>query len=239
MSARIDVVDPGVVRIALPDRASHAYLFLGKRLALVDCGTRETSTALMVALRDLDVSRHAISLLILTHEHEGHAGAAGAFPEAIVAAHPLAAAKLRYGDDEATRLDAAHLPSLELAGGSVVHIGGFSFDVIHAPGHTSGSICLYERARGLLVTGDTAFAEGTPTGIDASGSRGDQVSTLERLALLPARLMLPGHGRISDDPQADLGVALEAARSGQREPSVRALSQARGKQPVSPANPLP
>jgi glyoxylase-like metal-dependent hydrolase (beta-lactamase superfamily II) len=168
----------------------------------------------MVALRDLDVSRHAISLLILTHEHHDHAGAADAFPEALVAAHPLTAAKLRHGDNEVTKLDVAHLPDLELSGGSAVHLGGFSFEVIHTPGHTSGSICLYERARSLLVTGDTAFAEGTLTSVYLSGSRGDHISTLERLTTLPTRLMLPGHGRISDDPRADLGAALEAARSG-------------------------
>jgi glyoxylase-like metal-dependent hydrolase (beta-lactamase superfamily II) len=49
---------------------------------------------------------------------------------------------------------------LELEHGSSIRLGGFAFDVIHAPGHTSGSICLFERSRGLLVTGDTALARG-------------------------------------------------------------------------------
>lgn len=210
--ARIDVVDPGVVRIGLPDKASHAYLFLGRRLALVDSGKAETVPALLAALHRLGVLPEAISLVVLTHEHYDHAGGAAAFPRALLAAHPLAAAKLRHGDHRATNLPQARVPDLELEEGSVLRLGGFSLRVLHTPGHSSGSICLYERSRGILVTGDTVFAEGTLALIQASGSRGDHIASLERLAQLPSRLMLPGHGRLSDDPRGDLATTLDAAR---------------------------
>lgn len=212
MSVRSDVIDPGVVRIVLPGRASHAYLFLGKRLVLVDCGSTESRHALLVALRELEVPRHRISLVVLTHEHARHAGAAAAFPDALLAAHPLAAAKLRHADESRTRLAESRPPDLELEHGSTLHIGGFSFEVVHTPGHTSGSICLYERSRGLIVTGDTAFAKGSLAATSTSGSSGEHLESLHRLASLRARMLLPGHGPASDDPAGDLAAAVAAVR---------------------------
>jgi hydroxyacylglutathione hydrolase len=103
-------------------------------------------------------------------------------------------------------------PEVELEHGSLVHLGGFSFRVLHTPGHTSGSICLYERSRGLMFTGDTVFARGTLSIVSASGSRGDHLASLERLAGMPARMLLPGHGHVSDDPRGDLNATLAAAR---------------------------
>jgi hydroxyacylglutathione hydrolase len=212
MTARIEVVDPGVVRLILPGRASNAYLFLGKRIALVDCGSEETQRPLLEALRQLEIKRGRISLVVLTHEHAGHAGGAAAFPDAVLVAHTLAAAKLRYGEEPLTKLRVARAPDVELSDGGAIRIGGFSFDVLHMPGHTSGSICLYERSRALIVTGDTVLARGALPVVTQSGSSGEHVESLERLASLRARLLLPGHGPLSDDPAADIAAAAATVR---------------------------
>ena len=39
--------------------------------------------------------------------------------------------------------------------GDVFHLGGRDIEVIHAPGHSLGSVCLLDRARRWLFTGDT------------------------------------------------------------------------------------
>ena len=213
MSARVEVVDPGVLRLILPGRASNAYLFLGKRIALVDCGSEESQRPLLEALRQLEIKRERISLVVLTHEHAGHAGGAAAFPDALLVAHTLAAAKLRHGEEPLTKLRVARAPDVELSDGGAIRIGGFSFDVLHMPGHTSGSICLYERSRALIVTGDTVLARGTLPVVTQSGSSGEHVESLERLASLRARLLLPGHGPLSDDPAAALAAAAATVRS--------------------------
>jgi hydroxyacylglutathione hydrolase len=209
VSARIEVVDPGVLRLVLPGGAAHAYLFLGERRALVDCGSAESGPALTAALRKLDIPRASIGLVVLTHEHAGHAGGADLFPEAVLVAHSLAAAKLRHGDASQTRGAALRAPDIEVGDGSAIRLGGYAFDVLHTAGHTSGSICLYERSRALIVTGDTVFARGAL----ANGSAGEQLESLERLASLRARMLLPGHGPVSDDPAADLAAAANAART--------------------------
>ena len=213
MSARVEVVDPGVLRIVLPGRASNAYLFLGTRIALVDCGSEDSQRDLLSALRQLEIKRERISLLVLTHEHAGHAGGAAAFPDALLVAHSLAAAKLRHGEEPLTKLSVARAPDVELSDGGAIRIGGFSFDVLHMPGHTSGSICLYERSRALIVTGDTVLARGTLPVVTQNSSSGEHLESLERLASLRARLLLPGHGPPSDDPAADIAGAAATVRS--------------------------
>jgi glyoxylase-like metal-dependent hydrolase (beta-lactamase superfamily II) len=204
-------VDQGVARIRLPKPAAHVYVLLGDRPALVDAGMPESGPALHDGLRALGVAPDDVSLVVLTHEHLDHAGGAATFPNALLAAHPLAAAKLRHGDGRATHAHAPREPELELYDRSLVHAGGLALRVLHTPGHTSGSICLYEETRGLLFTGDTAFARGTLSGLFASGSRGDHVTSLQRILSLPVRLLLPGHGQVSEDPRGDLALALEAA----------------------------
>lgn len=201
-----------MARIRLPKPAAHVYVLLGDRPALVDAGMPESGPAVHDGLRELGVSPEEVSLVLLTHEHTDHAGGVPAFPGALVAAHPLAAAKLRHGDLRATHAQRASEPELELDDRSVVHAGGLALRVLHTPGHTSGSVCLFEESRGLLFTGDTAFGRGTLTQLFASGSRGDHVASLKRLLALPARLLLPGHGAVSEDPRGDLTLALAAAQ---------------------------
>lgn len=208
----IEIIDLGVARIRLPKPAAHVYVLLGERPALVDAGMPDSGPAVYEGLRALGVSPDEVALVLLTHEHADHAGGAPAFPNALLAAHPLAAAKLRHGDERATHARVPSEPELELYDRSLVHAGGLALRVLHTPGHTSGSICLYEELRGLLFTGDTAFARGTLTDLFASGSRGDHVASLQRLLALPVRLLLPGHGHVSEDPRADLTLALGAAR---------------------------
>ena len=211
-----------MARIRLPKPAAHVYVLLGERPALVDAGMPESGPAVHDGLRALGVAPEDVSLVLLTHEHADHAGGARAFPNALLAAHPLAAAKLRHDDRRATHAHASSEPELELYDRSLVHAGGLALRVLHTPGHTSGSVCLYEESRGMLFTGDTAFARGTLTSLFASGSRGDHVASLKRLLGLPVRLLLPGHGHVSEDPRGDLRLALTAARDDL--PSARSRS---------------
>jgi glyoxylase-like metal-dependent hydrolase (beta-lactamase superfamily II) len=46
-------------------------------------------------------------------------------------------------------------PDLDIEDGGVFEIGGAQLDVLHTPGHTPGSICLYSEQLGTLFTGDT------------------------------------------------------------------------------------
>jgi glyoxylase-like metal-dependent hydrolase (beta-lactamase superfamily II) len=67
--------------------------------------------------------------------------------------------------------------------------------VIHTPGHTSGSICLYDKANQILFSGDTVFPEGSFGRTDLStGNSKAMVASLEYLSKLEVESLLPGHG---------------------------------------------
>ena len=84
----------------------------------------------------------------------------------------------------------------DLREGEQVRIGDLVFDVLHLPGHTEGSVCLYEERHALLLSGDVLFA-GSYGRTDLPGGRDEQmVSSLARLAReVPGVVrVLPGHG---------------------------------------------
>lgn len=77
-----------------------------------------------------------------------------------------------------------------------ISVRGIDTKILHTPGHTEGSLCLYVPSENLLLAGDTLFA-GSVGRTDLPG--GDQnklfTSIRERLLLLPAETtVVPGHG---------------------------------------------
>ncbi len=79
--------------------------------------------------------------------------------------------------------------------GSTIVVGSLRFRVLHTPGHTPGSVCLYEEKEKLLISGDTLFA-GTYGRVDFPySSEKDMFASLKRLAKLPEDVAVyPGHG---------------------------------------------
>ena len=74
-------------------------------------------------------------------------------------------------------------------------ISDFRFQVIHTPGHTPGSICLYWPEDSVLLSGDTLFRMGYGRTDLPGGDMGLLIDSLRRLLLLPAStLVYPGHG---------------------------------------------
>jgi hydroxyacylglutathione hydrolase len=69
-------------------------------------------------------------------------------------------------------------------------------EVLHTPGHTEGSICLYFAPQQLLIAGDTLFG-GSIGRTDLPGGDGQKIlhSIYERLLTLPdPTIVIPGHG---------------------------------------------
>jgi glyoxylase-like metal-dependent hydrolase (beta-lactamase superfamily II) len=77
----------------------------------------------------------------------------------------------------------------------VVRFGSIRLSVLHTPGHTEGSVCLYAPDEGQLFSGDTLFAGGWGR-VDLPG--GDPEAMVESLARLGGLedvvAVLPGHG---------------------------------------------
>lgn len=71
---------------------------------------------------------------------------------------------------------------------------GNSWRVLHTPGHTPGSICLYNRDQGILLSGDTLFYGGYGrTDLYGGDSPALYRSLKKLLALPPDAVVYPGH----------------------------------------------
>ncbi len=90
-------------------------------------------------------------------------------------------------------------PDDNLVHGYHVEFGALKGEVIHTPGHTQGSSCVYLPSESLLLAGDTLFA-GSVGRTDLPGGDTDTLiqSIHERLLTLPdATLVIPGHGQLT------------------------------------------
>lgn len=212
---------PGIWQIVGAQRAAHAYLVRGSRRAvLIDCGLPNTFDHLEACLADIGLAPADLDLVMLTHEHIDHAG--GALRLAAhcpVAAHRLAANKLVLHDEFtmmnrafAAEIDAFEI-DLQLDEGCRINAGGVTLHVLHTPGHCSGSVCIYEPARGILFSADTIMANGIVGGVLGSGNASDYIESLERLANLRIEWLMPGHGRVSNAPQEDIRVGIRKLRT--------------------------
>jgi hydroxyacylglutathione hydrolase len=112
-----------------------------------------------------------------------------------LAIHPNDGYRLDGRNNYGFELDAVRA-TRDLTENEQVRIGDLVLDVLHLPGHTEGSVCLYEERRGLLLSGDVLFA-GSFGRVDLPGGSEEQmVASLARLSRVvpPATRVLPGHG---------------------------------------------
>jgi glyoxylase-like metal-dependent hydrolase (beta-lactamase superfamily II) len=84
-------------------------------------------------------------------------------------------------------------PDLLLADGDT--LPGLPYRVIHSPGHSRGSICLYNEKDGILVSGDTLFRDGVGRTDGPDADEAALEASLKRLFTLPSETkVFPGHG---------------------------------------------
>lgn len=76
--------------------------------------------------------------------------------------------------------------------GDVVDLGDRHFTVIHTPGHSPGGIALYEKATGILFSGDIVY-DGPLIEDTYHSDMGDYIASMTRLLDLPVRIVHGGH----------------------------------------------
>ena len=99
-----------------------------------------------------------------------------------------------------------------LSPGEVMLAGGREWQVIAAPGHDPHSVMLFDAAQGVLISADALWENGFGVVFpELVGEPGfdDVGATLDSIAALPVRLVIPGHGA----PFTDVAAALARARS--------------------------
>jgi glyoxylase-like metal-dependent hydrolase (beta-lactamase superfamily II) len=85
----------------------------------------------------------------------------------------------------------------KLQGGETLDLGDMTWEVIHIPGHSMGSIGLYHRPMKILIPGDVVYADYAIGRFDLYGADPAGLKeSLMRLAELEVDILLPGHNQI-------------------------------------------
>lgn len=186
---------------------SNIYLIIDEVIALVDAGTGQNFEKVRQNLGKFNLKPSDVELLINTHCHYDHIGGDRDFVEASgceVAIHEFEAELLRKGDQIITLAGGLgrRLKPLEVARefneGNRIKLGEFTLEVLHTPGHTRGSISLYELKQKILFSGDTLFCGGVGR-TDLPTSDGKALAnSLRRLAKLEVERLYPGHGPFAE-----------------------------------------
>jgi hydroxyacylglutathione hydrolase len=210
-----------VYQIRFKNRAANAYLVRGaRRTIMIDVGLSTNYPHLLACLNHVGVTPDKIDMVVLSHEHLDHIGAAYHFHgRTYIAAHRLAANKIMLRDDFSMLRKMFAEPNVPinidiwLEEGNLIDLGNFRLNVMHTPGHTSACITLFEPDKGLLFASDTLMPGGVMGGVFGSGSIADYIQSLERLKGLNSKILLSGHGRLSDTPQDDVRIAIQRSHA--------------------------
>jgi len=182
-----------------------AYLIKGDEPTLIDCGSSEGYPALKRSLQAFGYHPRDITRVIGTHGHWDHLSGMALLREesdARLYMHEGDREQVESGDYDLTSAFLYGRPFLPvrvdglLRDGDILQINNFEFTVIHTPGHTPGSVCLWAEvgghpvSTGLLIAGDTIWGGYHPkirSDIDA------WICSLDRLLGLNFDVMTLGH----------------------------------------------
>jgi len=160
---------------------SNAYFVLGSWKAiedvnaLIDVG-RDPSVLEKINHLDTGVGKKKLEKVVLTHGHFDHVGL-------------LPVLRDRF-DPDVYAFHSFDGVNHVLKDGQTLKLGDRRFEVIHTPGHTSDSICLYCEEDGALFSGDS------PLIITSQNStyQDDFIDALKRIAKKDIKVIYPGHG---------------------------------------------
>lgn len=182
----------------------NTYLIDGPIRVLVDPGHIDLFDHVRKGLEGMGITLEDIGLIICTHGHPDHIEAVQLFKEtpALIALHMKEWQFIQSMDDYIKAAigvsSDAITPDILLKEGdmSVHHL---NLKVLHTPGHSPGSICLYWPDQKLLFAGDLVFKQGVGR-TDLPGGDGSLLKeSIKRLEALEIEWLLPGHGDIIDN----------------------------------------
>lgn len=165
---------------------------LGDVNTLIDPGT-DGSVIDQIEKLSTGCGKVPVEQVILTHNHFDHAAGAATF-------------KQRYGARVYAWCDGKDVDEL-LRDGQIIKAGDNQLQVLHTPGHSSDSICLYCAEQRLLFSGDTQLRVRTAGGVFTP----EYVETLQRLSQLRIDTVYSGHDQPLDRDVH--GVILETLRN--------------------------
>jgi hydroxyacylglutathione hydrolase len=168
---------------------------------VIDPGDEIESVLALIRKHGLEVKQ-----IVITHAHIDHVGGAmklRAVTDAPILLNQNDYALLKMLDVQAAWIGVAPPGKVEIdqniGQADTVSAGSLKANVLHTPGHTEGSICLYFPLEKKIIAGDTLFA-GSIGRTDLPGGSYEKIidSLHEKLLSLPDEtVVVPGHGPLT------------------------------------------
>lgn len=211
--------------------ANHVLLRGDDDAVLVDTGyVRHAPFTLALLRRAAALASAPLTKIVNTHCHSDHMGGNAAIARAYgcpIAVPEVEAPLIEAWDEQALLLDYADQSAERFRVGDVLRAGerhrwgNLDWDMIAAPGHDMGALCFFNAEHGLLISGDALWSNGfgfvMPPQIDPQALPAAR-ATLQALARLPIRIVIPGHGDPFDDVEAALARAFRRLESFEADP---------------------
>jgi glyoxylase-like metal-dependent hydrolase (beta-lactamase superfamily II) len=179
----------------------NSFVIGGDFPVLIDPGHEHLAKGLLTQMEKDGNPMESLRLVIITHVHPDHFEAARIFSKAgvLLAMHPQEEAFFKEMGGDFFRAFGLDVPEFKidfhLQEGDL-KLGSKTFQVIHTPGHSPGSITLYWPEKKALFTGDVVFPMGVGR-TDFPGGDGALLrKSIERLAQLDVEWLLSGHGEV-------------------------------------------
>lgn len=194
----------GIGMLTTVGLSSNVYVIGLKSLTLVDSGVGNRANLLAPQFERTDLRLKDVHQVVLTHVHHDHTGG-------LREIHDHSTPTVFVQEADAVYLRVPKLVRLKGGEDIITELGSLS--VLHTPGHSAGSLCLYDPRRQVLFSGDTAFPDGGFGRTDGdSGSSLDMVNSLKKLAQLKVQVLLPGHGEpVTEGAEQSLSLSLHEA----------------------------
>lgn len=196
-----------------PGIGSNSIMINGDPPTLIDTGMANPESLASSLLED-GLSPENIGLIINTHGHPDHVGGNKFFKE-------KSSAKILIHKDEETVLKFASLLSKvpffgpeEITFDDYIErnhldLGKYELQVLHTPGHSPGSISLYDEKNEVLISGDTVFAFSVGRWDIPGGNLNQLKKSVKKLSQLEIKFLLPGHmGRLSGKREIERSVKM-------------------------------
>lgn len=151
----------------------------------------------------LDRHQLKVTAIVITHGHIDHVAAAAKL-------RALTGAPVYLNEKDFEQLDALPMfaqwlgvatperPQIDInpVDGTSLKLGAADFNILHTPGHTQGSMCIWIPQQNKLVAGDTLFRQSVcRTDLPGGNSREILRSIKDKLLGLPDDAnVFPGHG---------------------------------------------
>jgi glyoxylase-like metal-dependent hydrolase (beta-lactamase superfamily II) len=145
------------------------------------------------------IDLNAIQYVISTHSHPDHFEASGAFSgntNIQIGMHKDGIAFLNDVGGQMYGMFGLDAPKLDIGlplEEGTLTLGDESFEILHTPGHSPGSISLYWTARKALFPGDVIFDQNIGRTDFPGGSGPLLKESILKLARLDVECLLPGH----------------------------------------------